>query len=187
VDAVFDHSGGNMTGNVTARPRRAGAALVGAASAILLGIAGQAAAFPLQPSGSPVATGLDNPKGLTFGPDGSLYVAEAGHGGAGPCVVGTDGKNVCYGTSGAITLVQKGVQRHIVTGLPSVAGQGGFAALGPHDVSAIGNGALLVPIGLGSDSANTAPGGVLAGTGLGTLIRVDGRSGRWTTVADLAE
>jgi glucose/arabinose dehydrogenase len=28
-----------------------------------------------------VAAGLDNPRGLAFGPDGSLYVAEAGRGG----------------------------------------------------------------------------------------------------------
>jgi hypothetical protein len=53
-------------------------------------------------------------------------------------------------------------------------------------VSAIGNGTLFVPIGLGNAPAATAPGGALAGSGLGTLIRVNGRSGRWTTVADLA-
>jgi hypothetical protein len=30
-----------------------------------------------------VMHGLDNPRGLAFGPEGGLYVAEAGRGGAG--------------------------------------------------------------------------------------------------------
>jgi hypothetical protein len=29
---------------------------------------------------------LDNPRGLAFGDDGALYVAEAGRGGSGPCI-----------------------------------------------------------------------------------------------------
>jgi hypothetical protein len=29
---------------------------------------------------------LDNPRGLAFGDDGALYVAEAGSGGSGPCL-----------------------------------------------------------------------------------------------------
>ena len=44
-----------------------------------------------------VASGLDQPRGLNFGPDGALYVAEAGRGGKGSpialvktsCVTGT--------------------------------------------------------------------------------------------------
>ena len=32
-----------------------------------------------------VMSGLDNPRGLAFGPEGALYVAEAGRGGGGPC------------------------------------------------------------------------------------------------------
>ena len=175
-----------MTVAASHRSGLARAACVGGLGAILLGIAGQVAAFPLKPSGPPVATGLDNPKGLTFGPDGTLYIAEAGHGGSGPCITGADGHPVCYGTTAAITQVVKGVQRRIVSGLPSLAGANGFAATGPHDVSAVGGGALLVPIGLGSDPANTAQGGVLHGTGLGTVIRVEGRSGQWKTLADVA-
>lgn len=107
-------------------------------------------ADPLPPSGPPVATGLDNPKGLRFGLDGSLYIAEAGHGGSGACVISAEQQEVCFGATGAITQVKNGVQRRIVTGLPSLAGADGFAATGPHDVSALGNGILFVPIGLGN-------------------------------------
>ena len=48
----------------------AGVALVGASLSAQLGVA-------------TVMSGLDNPRGLAIGPEGALYVAEAGRGGDG--------------------------------------------------------------------------------------------------------
>jgi glucose/arabinose dehydrogenase len=78
-----------------------------------------------------VAQGLDNPRGIGFGPDGALYVAESGSGGAGPCVAGPEVAEVCFGRSGAVTRITKRFQHRVLSGLPSVAEEGGVAATGP--------------------------------------------------------
>jgi sugar lactone lactonase YvrE len=92
-----------------------------------------------------VAEGLDNPRGIGFGPDGALYVAESGSGGAGPCVAGPEGAEVCFGRTGAVTRVTKRGQHRVLTGLPSVAEEGGVAATGPVDLGFSGwTGYLLV-------------------------------------------
>jgi len=125
---------------------------------------------------TPVAAALDNPRGLAFGSDGTLYVAEAGRGGTAPCYVTGDGAENCVGPTGAVTEVRKGVQRRLVSSLPSAAEPGGGGATGPHDVSLLGNGNIVVSLGLGANPALTAPGGPLAGTGLASLIQLRGRS-----------
>src|SRR6478672_1168301 len=67
-----------------------------------------------------IASNLVNPRGLNFGPDGALYVAEAGSGGSGPCIDGRDGLVKCYGTTGAVTKIVLGSPAsRVVTGLPS--------------------------------------------------------------------
>lgn len=144
-----------------------------AASAVVLE---QSVARVLAQSGwEIVATGLDNPRGLGFAPDGSLFVAEAGRGGAGPCVEGAEGE-VCYGPTGAITrvtsLATDPQQARIVTGLPSLAGEGGGGALGPHDISFQGAGNGWVTIGLGNDPAVRAELGA-AGGRFGRLVRIN--------------
>jgi glucose/arabinose dehydrogenase len=82
-----------------------------------------------------VADGLANPRQMSFGPDGSLYVAEAGSGGHARCAPDpSTGKPICVGSTGAIARITGGVLRRVVTGLPSVAAAGGQDASGPADV-----------------------------------------------------
>jgi len=131
-----------------------------------------------------VATGLDNPRQLSFTRSGDLLVAEAGEGGAAPCVSGPEGDEVCFGTTGAITMItSRGRQFRVVKGLPSLADKSGASAIGPSDVAAR-HGSLSILIGLGADPAIRAdlP---AAGRKLGTLVRTNWRGGL-TTVADLA-
>jgi hypothetical protein len=84
---------------------------------------------------------LDGVRGLAFGPEGALYVAEAGHGGDGPCST-ESGVRVCYGPTGAITRLLGDVQKQILKRLPSLAindpsrpGATGQTANGPTDIS----------------------------------------------------
>lgn len=137
-----------------------------------------------QPQFQVVAQGLDNPRGLAFGADGSLYIAEAGKGGAGPCVTGPEGGEVCFGTSGAITRVRSGVQQRITTGLPSYADADGSAATGPHDIALSATGDAYVAVGLGGTPTVRAQYGEAAAA-FGHLIRVS-QNGQWQPVADLA-
>lgn len=97
-----------------------------------------------------IAEGLDNPRGLAFGADGALYVAEAGRGGTGPCITGPEGDQNCFGLTGAVTRIKDGQQSRSLTGLPSLASPDG-SAIGPSDVSFLGLGYLT--IGLGADPA----------------------------------
>jgi hypothetical protein len=133
-----------------------------------------------------IASGLDNPRGLAFGPDGALYVAEAGRGGTSTlCDVGGNGQPRCYGPTGAITRITGvGVQDRIVTGLPSLAGATGMDALGPADID-FGFGSAWVTIGFGADPLHR---GVYeaAGHRFGSLVRVTGL-GQWSYALDISD
>lgn len=90
-----------------------------------------------------IATGLDNPRGITVGPGGALYVAEAGRGGEGPCAIGPEGEELCLGLTGAITKIKHGHQRRVLDGLPSLGEHDGGFATGPARVD-FDSGRLLV-------------------------------------------
>lgn len=148
---------------------------------------GAAAATATGPSIEVIAAGLDNPRGLVA-THGEVLVAEAGRDGPGPSIVGSDGVRVCLGQTGAVTAVRPGGkgmdQRRVVTGLPSLAPEGGAGATGPHDV-AVGDKELLVTLGLAADPALRAdlgPGGAL----LGRLVGVRPPAAAVRSIADLA-
>ena len=122
------------------------------------------------PPGQPevVATGLDNPRKLTIGPDGALYVAEGGKGGEGPpCVTGPEGAT-CYGPSGAISRIAGGVRTRVLEGLASLAGEGGTGAAGPVDVSLSGGRLHVLMQHLAGPNGESASGD--AGPELGQIV-----------------
>lgn len=137
-----------------------------------------------QPSVQVVMSGLDNPRGMAFGPEGALYVAEAGRGGPGPCqiIVPPDGP-ACFGLTGAVSRLWKGEQTRVVSSLPSSVTATGQAN-GPNDISFLGRGGALLTIGSGGHPALRAgwgPGGEL----FGTLLQL-AASGQWRVVSDIA-
>jgi hypothetical protein len=95
------------------------------------------------------AEGLNNPRGLSFGPHHGLYVAEAGKGGDGPCFEHPELGELCVGLTGSVTRVwPDGTQQRVVRRLPSIAAPDGSAAAGPHSASVRTPGNIYVTTGL---------------------------------------
>src|SRR5438067_10137921 len=134
---------GNLRTKFKVAPVLAAVGLLAGFLALPVGAVGAAA-----PQITVIAQGLDNPRGIAFGPEGALYVVEAGRGGAGPCTPGElFGAPICYGPSGAVTRVLNGDQRRVATGLGSFAHADGGFAFGPHDIAIGGEGAAYVTVG----------------------------------------
>ncbi|MBE8968234.1 ScyD/ScyE family protein [Nostocales cyanobacterium LEGE 12452] len=135
---------------------------------------------------SVIADGLYNAGGLSFSPDGGLYVTEAGIGGSGACVPPASGQgdSLCYGTSGAVTKIENGKTERILTGLSSIALPDGTGAGGPRDIQFDATGKPYVLIGYGANPAFRDRN--LGNTDLGKIIAPDFKTNSWTSVADLA-
>jgi hypothetical protein len=98
--------------------------------------------------GDDVRTGLTNPRHVRFGPDGNLYVAEAGVGGPEPAEA-TEGCELVDnrfsqdgpykpGFTGRISrILPDGTRQTVATGLPSVVDNFG-ESLGPSDLAWLG-------------------------------------------------
>jgi hypothetical protein len=165
-----------------------------------LGInAGAASAVP-KPTVTPFGPkGLDNPRGLAFGPGGRLYVAESGHGGE-ECIPPEHPEEEearCVGFTSAINSIDARDGHRVLSGLVSLAGKEGFGAEGIEGLSFDDDGGLFSVIGTNANELPTPPNPFLstptieAGRGeLGRLIhlRPDRRkssSGQFETVADV--
>ena len=133
---------------------------------------------------SVVMSGLDSPRGMAWGPEGGLYVVEAGTSSiTGPCATVTRGPN-CYSGTGAVTRLWKGVQERVASGLPSHYNANAFDIVGPQDISFLGRGNARVTIGWGGNPAARAELGEL-GEAFGSVIQLS-PSGGWKIVADIA-
>lgn len=135
-----------------------------------------------------IASGLDNPRNLTFGPDGALYVTEAGAGGDGVAVPAPEiGTVFNYGETGAITRIQDGEQERILTELPSLALEDGSQAFGPQGIGFDENGDLYFTVGFSTSSEvreeNLGP----TGSKLGRLYKYNLETGEQEKLADFVD
>lgn len=158
------------------------------AVAVLVNTTAHAAETQAQEGIEVVATNLNNPRGLTFGPDGSLYIAEAGRGGNGDCMPNPEGgEDICYGETGAVTRIVSPTgtpsQSQIITGLASVAVSDGTGATGPHDTAFDENEQPVIVVGLGQDPAERDGSSELEN--LGQLVSAT-MTGTWTNTVDIA-
>jgi glucose/arabinose dehydrogenase len=151
------------------------AATVAAAVFSAVGVPAQEASPP-----TVIANGLEGPRGLRFGPDGDLYIAEAGLGGTksteGICAQVKAPSPYKGGLTARISKISRnGKLTTVASGFPSAVNAGGI--FGVADVAFL-NGTLYALIAGGGCSHGNPyhPSGI---------AEVDPSTGKWTLIADI--
>lgn len=127
-----------------------------------------------QTGGTVIADGLNNPRGIAVGPDGSVYVAEAGTGGPQSVTIGE--MTLHIGNTGQVTqIMPDGSKRVVAREFFSAELDGEVSGL--HGLT-YGQGALWA-VTVGTLDAPQPP------PGTGALLRIDPATGASTTVADI--
>ncbi len=133
-----------------------------------------------------VVAGLNAPRALTFGADGTLYVLEQGSGGD-QCadMQGPEGPTkACMGMTGAISAVKDGALEAVVSGLPSIAMGQEIAGVSDFAIAPDGSYVVVVNLGGGGPEVRAARGPL--GPVMGTLATA-AADGTLTPIADLAQ
>lgn len=144
-------------------------------AATVLALAGAAPAVADSWVASVRASGLNNPRDLAFGPDGALWVTEAGvAGGSGPStIVRGDVQTLTF--SGSVTRVDAVGQARVLGGLPSLWSAAAQSAVsGPADLGWDAGGGLQLLIGAGIHPGVRFTDLAPAGHALGRLVWLGG-------------
>jgi hypothetical protein len=146
-----------------------------------------AMALAQQPAGTVFAKGLEGPRGLRFGPDGNLYVAEAGTGGttstAGLCKQVPGGPAGPGPWTGGLTgriskITHNGTMTTVASGFPSTFSMSTQGWIGVADVAFVGDTLYALVAGGGCSHGNRShPNGV---------AQVNRSTGKWSLIANLS-
>jgi hypothetical protein len=147
-------------------------------------IASAPASAQLSSNATVYASGLESPRGLKFGPDGDLYIAEAGTGGT-ISTVGTCAQvpppigSYLGGNTGRISKLDKsGNRTTVASGFPStLAAEGDLQ--GVADIAFLDGTLYAVTGGGGCSHGNASSPNIIA--------RVDTKSGSWKAIANLSQ